>query len=258
MALITIADLRDGMTRRLALVTGASRGIGQATAVRLARDGFDVVVHYHVKKAGAEATRRQVEAAGGWAMIVGADLSQPAQVQALWKKVQGERAGVQVLVNNAGEYPRKYLHEITADEWRRTLDTNLSSMFWLSQLAVPHMVEKEWGRIVNLTSILGVKGSRHGVHYASSKAGILGFTKSLALELAPQRITVNAVAPGVIDTDITASDTPEQRGKRLKQIPLGRVGTPDDVAAAVSFLCGDGAAYITGQTLHVNGGFLMP
>lgn len=258
MPLITIAQMRNAMARRVALVTGASRGIGRACALRLARDGHDLVVHYHQRKDAAEATRRDVEKAGARAWVVQADLSQPAEVKKAWREVQSHVAGVDVLVNNAGEYPRKYLHEITGDEWRHTLDTNFSSMFWLTQLAAPHMIEKEWGRVVNLSSILGLRGSRHGVHYASSKAAVLGLTKSLALELAAHKITVNAVAPGVIDTDITALDTPEQRQKRLKQIPLGRVGRPEEVAAVVGFLAGDAAAYVTGQTLHVNGGLLMP
>lgn len=246
------------MARKVALVTGASRGIGQATAVRLAQDGFDLVLHYHQKKEGVEATRKQVEAVGGRSWVVQADLGRSVEAQSLWRQVQEAMAGVHVLVNNAGEYPRKFLHEIGAEEWRRTIDTNLSSMFHLSKLAVPHMIELEWGRIVNLTSILGVRGSRHGVHYATSKAGVIGLTKSLALELAPHKITVNAVAPGAIETDILSSDTPDERQRRLKQIPLGRIGTPQDVAAVVSFLASESAGYVTGQTIHVNGGFLMP
>lgn len=246
------------MARRAALVTGASRGIGAATAERLASDGFDVFVHYHENAEGAEATTKAVAAFGAQAWTVQADLSSWPQAQGLFREIQKERAGVDVLVNNAGIYPRKYLHETSLEDWRQALDTNLSSMFYCAKLAAPHMIEEAWGRIVNLSSILGVKGSRHGVAYASSKAGILGLTKSLALELAPHGITVNAIAPGAIETEILASDTPEVRAKRLKDIPAGRVGRPEEVAAAIAFLCRDEAGYVSGQTLHVNGAFLTP
>ena len=244
------------MARRVALVTGASRGIGQATAQALARLGLDVVVHYHATKTGAETTLRDVHAAGATGWLAKADLSRWSDVQRMFRTIDKQTGGVDVLVNNAGVYPRKRLDQISVDDWHATIDTNLSSYFYCAKLAVPNMVAKRWGRIVNLSSILGQKGSKHGAHYASSKAGILGLTKSLALELAPHRITVNAVAPGAIETDILKEDTPEVRAKRLKDIPLGRVGTPQEIADVVGFLASDAAQYVTGQVLGVNGGLL--
>jgi 3-oxoacyl-[acyl-carrier protein] reductase len=244
--------------RRLALVTGSSRGIGAATAERLARDGFDVAVHYHREREGAEATLGRVRAAGARGHVHQADLSRWNEAERLFKEIQSYAAGVDVLVNNAGVYPRKYLHETTAADWESTLATNVGSMFHCGKLAAPHMVEEEWGRIVNLSSVLGTMGSRHGAAYAASKAAVLGLTKSLARELAPSGITVNAVAPGAIETDILRSDTPEVRARRLKEIPAGRVGSPEEVAAVVAFLARDDAGYVNGQTLHVNGAFLLP
>lgn len=253
-----LPGIRKIVAKRVALVTGSSRGIGAATAVRLARDGFDVVVHYHQNERGADETRRRVEDANARCLVVRADLSSWPQTQSAFKEIEKEFAGVEVLVNNAGIYPRKYLHETSMEDWSRTLATNVSSMFYCAKLAAPHMIEQEWGRIVNLSSILGTKGSRHGVAYSSSKSAIHGLTKSLALELAPHHITVNAVAPGAIETDILASDAPEVRQRRLREIPLGRVGTPEEVSSVVSFLAGPAASYVTGQILHVNGGFLLP
>lgn len=245
------------MGRRVALVTGASRGIGAATAARLASDGHDVVVHYHQQEAGAQATLRDVEAAGAKGWIVQADLSKWDEAQRMFREVAHAARGIDVLVNNAGIYPRKFLHDTSAADFADTLATNLGSVFHCTKLAAPHMIEEEWGRIVNLGSVLGTMGSKHGVAYASSKAGILGLTRSLARELAPHHITVNAVAPGAIETDILREDSPEVRARRLKEIPAGRVGAPGEIAAAVAYLVRDDAAYVTGQTLHVNGGFLM-
>lgn len=244
------------MARRVALVTGASRGIGAATAAALAREGLDVVVHYHENEAGALATARAVKAEKRRVHVARADLSRWNEAERLYASSLEAFGAVDVLVNNAGVYPRKRLSEITIDEWRRTLDTNLSSYFFCAKLAAPGMIERGWGRIVNVSSILGEKGSKHGTHYASSKAGILGLTRSLALELAPHGVAVNAVTPGAIETDILRSDTPEVRARRLKDIPMGRVGEPSEVADVIAFLCGDAARYVTGQVIGVNGGLL--
>ena len=244
------------VARRVALVTGASRGIGKATAEMLALQGLNVVVHYHREKKGALEAAKNVEALGRESLVVRADLSSWPQARTMFAAIRRRFDGVDVLVNNAGVYPRQTLETITPEQWRKTLDTNLSSYFYCAKLAVPRMREHAWGRIINLSSILGQKGSRHGAHYASSKAGILGLTKSLALELARHNITVNAIAPGAIETDILKGDAPEVRARRLKEIPMGRVGTPEEIAEVVGFLASDASRYMTGQVLGVNGGLL--
>lgn len=215
-----------------------------------------MVIHFHKAKTGADATVAAVRREGGDAWLIPADVSKPKEVHKMFAKIEKEVGAPSVLVNNAGMYPRQSLDTITLEDWRRTIDTNLSGAFYCSQRAAPSMVKEKWGRIVNLSSILAQKGSKHGAHYSSSKAGLLGLTRSLALELAPHNITVNAVTPGAIETDILKADTPAVRAKRLKDIPMGRVGTPEEIADVVAFLCGEGARYLTGQVIAVNGGLL--
>ena len=242
------------MVVRVVLVTGASRGIGAATALRLARDGFQVVVNFASNEDAARRTVQAIEGAGGTAIAVRADVSDAAEVQRLVAETASRFGRLDILVNNAGVYERASLDDTTTEDWDRRVATNLSSCFYAAKASVPEMRKVGGGRIINLTSQLAYRGTTHGADYVAAKAGIVGLTKALALELAKDRILVNAVAPGSIETDILAGDTPEDRARRVRTIPLGRVGLPEEIAAAVAFLASPDAAYITGQILHVNGG----
>lgn len=236
-----------------ALVTGASRGIGAAVARRLARDGFDVALHYHEDEAGAEASRRAVEAEGRAAVVLRADLADPTEAWRIAEDAARALGGVDAFVANAGLYDRRRLAEMTGDAWRRSMAVNLDAPAATTQALLPHL--GPGASVVFVSSVAAARGSAHGAAYAAAKAGLLGLTRSLARELAPVR--VNAVAPGYVDTDMLAEDSPERRREREREVPLGRVGTPDDVAGAVSWLVGPDGAYVTGQVLHVDGGLWM-
>ena len=242
------------MADRVALVTGASRGIGAATAERLARDGFRVAIAYVSRKDGALRTLRAIEAAGGKGITLRADVSRAPEVHRLVAETVAAWGRLDVLVNNAGVYERALFDDTEPEDWDRRIATNLSACFYAAKAAVPEMRKVGGGRIINVTSQLAFRGTTHGADYVAAKAGVVGLTKALALELAKDRILVNAVAPGSIETDILAGDTAEDRARRLRTIPLARVGLPAEVAAAIAFLASPDAAYITGQVLHVNGG----
>ncbi len=242
---------------KVCLVTGASRGIGRATALRLADDGFDVVVNYERNKEGAEEVARLVEAASSECLVMQADVASRKQVDGMVHHAVDRFGRIDVLVNNAGIYRRGRIEELSLKHWRRVLDVNLTGAFNCIQAVLPQMKVHGWGRMINISSQIAVRGTDHGADYAASKAGLLGLTKAAALELARYGITVNAIAPGTIETDIIAHYTPEDRLRKSESIPAGRIGLPEEVASVVSFLASVDSDYVTGATIHVNGGGLI-
>jgi 3-oxoacyl-[acyl-carrier protein] reductase len=242
---------------RVAVVTGASRGIGRAIALELAQRGAAVIVNYHSSDEAAESVVRQIEAAGGRAKALQADVSNYQQAQELIKAAVDAYGGLDILVNNAGITRDMLIMMMTEEDWDRVQDTNLKSTFNCSKAAVRHMMRKRYGRIINITSVSGQMGNAGQTNYSASKAGQMGFTKALAREVAARNITVNAIAAGFIDTDIWANIPEEARQAALALIPLGRKGQPEEIAYAVAFLASDQAAYITGQILGIDGGMAM-
>lgn len=236
--------------RRRALVTGASRGIGAAIARRLAADGYRVIVNYRSGAAAADEVVASIEAAGGEAVAMGFDVADRAATGAAIEQILAD-GPVSVLVNNAGVAMDAAFPSMTFEQWEAVTRTTLDGFYNVTHPLTMPMVRQRWGRIVNLSSISGIRGNRGQCNYAAAKAGIIGATKSLAFELAKRKITVNAVAPGLIATDMIAS-VPEFV---LQQIPARRVGEPKEVAALVSFLVSEEAAYITGQVIRIDGGF---
>jgi len=244
------------MQERVAVVTGAGRGIGQATALELARRGATVVVAELA--AYGEETAAEIQRSGGHAAFVQLDVADPSSVESMVAEVVERYGRVDILVNNAGIRPTRFVLDMQLAEWERVLSVNLSGTFNCCRAVAPWMVERKWGRIVNISSLAAQQGSTGGhSHYAAAKAGIIGFSKSLARELAPHGITVNVVAPGWIDTEGWEGQLDGRRAEYAAKIPLGRLGQPRDVAQAIAFLASEGASYITGVTLPVNGGLYI-
>jgi 3-oxoacyl-[acyl-carrier protein] reductase len=245
------------LNNKVALVTGGSRGIGRAIVLELARRGASVVVNYNKSSDAADAVVKEINDAGGKAAVFQADVADTAAAQALVKFCVDTFGDLHILVNNAGITRDTVIMMMSEDDWDAVQDTNLKSTFNCSKPAVKHMMRKRYGRIINISSISGQMGNAGQTNYSASKAGQIGFTKALAREVASRNITVNAVAPGFVDTEILASMTPEMLVAALKMVPLARKAKPEEIAYAVAFLASDQAAYITGQVLGVDGGMAM-
>ncbi|GHG02512.1 beta-ketoacyl-ACP reductase [Deinococcus piscis] len=240
--------------KKVALVTGSSRGLGRAMALKLAQDGFTVAVHYGRGQEQAEAVADEIRSAGGQAQVFGADLSDPAQAAELVETVIKELGGLDVLVNNAGITRDGLAIRMKDEDWHAVIQTNLSSAFSASRAAIKHMMRARAGRIINISSVVALSGNPGQANYVASKAGLIGLTKALAKEYGGRGITVNAVAPGFIESDMTADLGADLRAEYEKNIPLGRMGQPEEVAALVAFLASDAAGYVSGQTIGVDGG----
>jgi 3-oxoacyl-[acyl-carrier protein] reductase len=245
------------LEKRTALVTGGSRGIGRAICLKLAAMGATVGINYVSNPSAAEETLKQIEAVGGKGFTVRFDVADAEAVQENIKEIISTHGQIDILVNNAGITRDGLMARMKEDDWDSVLDTNLKGAFLCSKAVMRAMMKKRWGRIINVSSVVGFVGNGGQVNYGAAKAGLTGLTKSMARELAGRNITVNCVAPGYIVTDMTHGLAGDVQEALKAQIPLGILGTPEDVAASVGFLASADGNYITGQTLHVNGGMYM-
>ncbi|WP_278883665.1 3-oxoacyl-[acyl-carrier-protein] reductase [[Ruminococcus] lactaris] len=249
--------MQNTLTGKVALVTGASRGIGKAIALKLAAEGAAVVINYHGSMEKAKEVKAEIESDGGIAEIMQCNVADYQATEAMIRKVTDDFGRLDILVNNAGITRDGLLMKMSEEDYDTVLDTNLKGPFHCIRFAARQMLRQRGGRIINLSSVSGILGNAGQANYSASKAGVIGLTKSAARELASRGITVNAVAPGFIETEMTAVLPEKVRESAVAQIPLGTFGTAEDVAEAVAFLASDSARYITGQTIHVDGGMAM-
>ncbi|MDE5413002.1 3-oxoacyl-[acyl-carrier-protein] reductase [Alkalihalobacterium chitinilyticum] len=243
---------------KVALVTGASRGIGKSIALELAQNGAKVAVNYAGSKEKAEAVVSEIVANGGEAIAIQADVADSDAVQSMVKEVISTYGSLDILVNNAGITRDTLVMRMKDEDWDAVLNTNLKGVFLCAKAVTRQMMKQRSGRIINISSVVGVLGNAGQANYVAAKAGVIGLTKSLARELANRNITVNAVAPGFIETDMTDQLTDEIKESMLSQIPLSKLGQPQEIARVVRFLASEDSSYMTGQTLHVDGGMYMP
>jgi 3-oxoacyl-[acyl-carrier protein] reductase len=242
---------------KIALVTGGSRGIGRAVAIRLAQGGARVAINYRENHDAAEAVLGELKGGGAHAMAVAGDVANPSDVERVVSATLQAFGRVDILVNNAGITRDNLLLRMSEEEWDAVLDTNLKSAYLVTKAVIRGMIRQRSGRIVNITSVAGVMGNPGQANYSASKAGLIGFTRAVAREVSSRGITVNAVAPGFIETDIWGSTSEQAKQAIIGMIPLGTTGKPEDIAEAVAFLASDAARYVTGQVLNVDGGIVM-
>lgn len=245
------------MEKRTAIITGAARGIGRAIALRLARDGVNVVINYTSAEKEAEETAREAEKLGVQALLVQADVSKEEEVEQLFEKALTLTGRIDILINNAGITRDNLILRMKEEDFDRVIEINLKGSYNCMKKASRIMLKQRYGRIINISSVVGLRGNPGQVNYAASKAGVIGMTKSLAKELASRNITVNALAPGMIETKMSEQMSETAKKQMLSMIPAGRIGRPEDVANAAAFLAGEEAAYITGQVLCVDGGMAV-
>lgn len=245
------------LTGKVALVTGGSKGIGKAIAIRLAEKGVKVAINYNSSEDAAENLVKTIRESGGIALKVRADVSKLAQVKAMMSNISNEWGGVNILVNNAGIIDDRLLVRMSDDSWQRVIDVNLNGTFYTTRSVLKDMMRERWGRIINIGSVVALRGNPAQTNYTASKAAIIGFTKALAKEVATRGITVNVIAPGYFETETTSVLSDDQRNRWLSLIPQGHFGDVDDVAHMAAYLADDKANYVTGQVISVDGGMAV-